>query len=109
VSLLWVKASVRHEPIERLLSFQPTDFPTWQEVHDNFDWDHPKVKAFVADIAKRGVRKPVRVDYENDPPTIENGHTRILAAQKAGRTHVPVRQYEWPGDIDEDEPFGTGD
>jgi hypothetical protein len=85
MSNLWVHArnDVRYEPVERVMSFRPTDFSTWQEVHDNFDWDHPKVKAFVANIAEHGVKKPIRVDYDNDPPTVENGHTRALAAGQA--------------------------
>lgn len=108
MSNLWVRASeeIRHVPIQEALSYQPTDFPTWKEVHDNFYWHKPALKNFVANIKEHGVKKPVRVDYENDPPTVENGHTRILAAAKAGLSHVPVKQYEWPGDIDEDEAFG---
>jgi hypothetical protein len=95
VSNLWARAvGARWETVEQMLKFQPTDGKTWQEVHDNYDWDHPKMKEFVKDVANRGVKSTIEVDYEKDPPTVEDGHTRVLAAQKAGLSHVPTRQYE---------------
>jgi hypothetical protein len=109
MSLLWTKVAdndVRQVPVHEVMGYQPTDFPTWKEVHDNFHWDHPTMKNFVKHIGEHGVKKPIRVDYENDPPTVENGHTRALAAAKAGLSHIPVKQYEWPGDIDEDDREG---
>lgn len=96
MSLLWTTATgVRMVPVQELLRYRPTDGDTWEEVHDNYDWDHPKMKEFVADVRRNGVHTPVPVNYDNDPPTVENGHTRILAAEKAGVTHVPVKDYEW--------------
>lgn len=102
MSLLWTLATrTWMEPVQHILDrYRPTDGHTWQEVSDNYDWDHPKHKAFVQDVKANGVRTPIPIDYDNDPPTVEDGHTRLLAAQKAGLTHVPVTQYEWLHDYD---------
>lgn len=79
------------ENVERLLKYRPSDGASWQEVHDGYDWGHPSMRAMVADVAQNGVREPVRVDYEQHPPQITDGHTRVLAAHKAGVDRVPVR------------------
>lgn len=102
MSLLWAVATGhRMVPVADILKhYQPTDGKDWQEVHDNYVWDHPTHQAFIRDIKANGVREPIPVNYENDPPTVENGHTRVLAAHKAGITHVPVKDYEW---FDDDE------
>lgn len=92
MSNLWISAGRRMDSVENLLSYQPTDGDTWDEVRELHNWDHPKKRSLVEDIRHNGVKEPVMVDYENDPPTVEDGHTRILAAHKAGVTHVPVQQ-----------------
>lgn len=93
MGLLWITASPRRtDSVANLLTYKPTDGATWAEVHDNYDWDHPKMRDLVEDVRRNGVKEPVMVDYENTPPTVEDGHTRVLAAHRAGVTHVPVRQ-----------------
>lgn len=87
-------AGAQWESIEQMLQYQPTDGKTWEEIHDRYDWEHPGLKGLVADLKRRGVRETIEVDYEQDPPTVEEGHVRVLAAQKAGIEYVPIRQYE---------------
>lgn len=95
MSNLWARSvGARWETVEQMLTYQPTDGPSWQAVHDLHDWESPELKALVTSIASRGVRETIEVDYEKDPPTVEEGHLRVLAAQKAGISHVPTRQYE---------------
>lgn len=45
----------------------------------------------VADVSRRGVRNPIGIDRSTSPPTISDGHTRLLAAYLAGHKRVPVR------------------
>lgn len=104
MSLLWFVASGhKMVPVQHILDhFRPSDGATWQEVHDNYNWDHHSLRDFVADVRRNGVTRPVPVDYDQDPPQVKNGHTRILAAMKAGVSHVPVRDYEWLDPDDEE-------
>lgn len=100
MSLLWHTAALgedqRTESVAHILEhYRPTDADTWEKVHNNYNWNHPKMHAFVEDIWRNGVHTPVPINYENDPPTVENGHTRVLAAHKAGVKRVPVKDYEW--------------
>ena len=44
-----------------------------------------------ADVKRRGVREPIGIDRSTSPPTISDGHTRLLAAYLAGQRRVPVR------------------
>jgi 8-oxo-dGTP diphosphatase len=94
--------AARTENVRHILNhYKPYDFDTWDEVRDNIIWDHPEMRAMVDDVRRNGVRRPVPIDYEQDPPVVRNGHTRVLAAEMAGLTRVPVRQHEW---MDPDDP-----
>jgi hypothetical protein len=44
-----------------------------------------------ADVARRGVQEPIGIDRSTTPPTISDGHTRLMAAYLAGHKRVPVR------------------
>jgi hypothetical protein len=91
-----VPPAERTESVRHMLDhYKPYDFPTWKEVSDNSYWHHPVMRAFVDHIRQHGVQRPIPVDYEQDPPMVRNGHTRLLAAERAGRTHVPTRQWQW--------------
>lgn len=111
MSLLWTQASgdVRMVPIKEVMSYQPTDGANWDEVEDNYVWDHPKVQKFVQHVAEHGVKRPISVDYDESPPKVMDGHTRALAVLKAGHTHIPVKAYDWLGDLAHEgyEPFTT--
>ena len=99
------RESVRHI----LDHYKPTDFDTWDEVRDNHYWHHPKMQAFVEDVQAAGVQRPIPIDYEQDPPRVMNGHTRLLAAEKAGLHDVPVRQHQGFMDPDDPDPQGCHD
>jgi hypothetical protein len=104
-----VPAAERTESVAHMLAhYKPYDFDTWAEARDNIVWDHPSVRAFVADVARNGVKRPIPVDYEQDPPQVRNGHTRLLAAERAGITHVPTRQHEGFMDPDDPDHLGRG-
>lgn len=97
----------RSESVKHMLeNYKPTDFNTWDEVRHNINWDHPPVRAFVDDVRRNGVQRPIPVDYESDPPKVMNGHSRLLAAERAGVNDVPTRQHE--GWLDPDDPDHLG-
>lgn len=93
------------EDVDHILSaYRPSDGKDWDEVESNYRWEHPKNREFVADVRKNGVQRPVPIDYDETPPVVKNGHTRILAAKRAGQRRVPVRQWEMlfdPDDMEE--------
>lgn len=99
-----IPAAERTENVAHMLaSYRPYDFDTWPEVEDNFHWDHPVMRAFVDHIRRNGVQRPIPVDYEQNPPQVRNGHTRLLSARRAGITKVPTRQYIHYADPDDDD------
>jgi GNAT superfamily N-acetyltransferase len=99
----------RHESVTHMLAhYRPTDAESWDQVRDNIVWEHPSVKAFVDDVRAHGVRRPIPVDYEADPPQVMNGHTRLLAAEKAGVEWVPTRQHQGWLDPDDPDAYGRG-
>lgn len=103
----YIPPAERTEGIQHILShYLPSDFDTWDEVRDNNDWNHPVRRDFVDDIRRNGVTRPVPIDYEQDPPRVMNGHTRVLAAEMAGVSEVPTRQHQ--GLMDPDDPDHMG-
>lgn len=72
-------------------NFSFADAGSWDEAKENFDMEHPAMKEFVEDVRQRGVQKPVRIDYEQSPPEVVDGHQRLVAADAAGLSHVPVK------------------
>jgi ribosomal protein S18 acetylase RimI-like enzyme len=104
-----VPAAERTENVAHMLAhYQPTDFGTWAEVDHNFNWDVPENSEFVEDVRRNGVRRPIPVDYESDPPRVMNGHRRLLAAHRAGVETVPTRQHEGFMDPDDPDAYGKG-
>ena len=103
----WEKTSTAStESVRHMLDhYRPYDFDTWDEVRHNINWHTPELRAFVDDVRRNGVKRPIPVDYEQDPPQVKNGHTRLLAAERAGIETVPVRQHEF---MDPDDPDPTG-
>lgn len=112
MSLLWTTAAgvpvaTGRESVQHILKhYKPWDADTWDEVREMHDWHHPDVADFVDDIARNGVQRPIPIDYHESPPRVRNGHTRLLAAEKAGVKDVPVRQHE--GWLDPDDPDHLG-
>jgi hypothetical protein len=104
-----VPAAERTESVAHMLAhYAPSDFDTWGEVRHNFNWHEPGMQSFVDDVRRNGVRRPIPVDYEQDPPQVRNGHMRLLAAERAGVTHVPTRQHEGFMDPDDPDHLGRG-
>jgi hypothetical protein len=102
-------AAERTERVDHMLRhYAPTDFGTWAEVDHNVNWHVPEVASFVADVARNGVKRPIPVDYEQDPPRVMNGHKRLLAAARAGVETVPTRQHEGFMDPDDPDHLGRG-
>lgn len=60
---------------------------------NRLDKGSPKIQALAEDIKKNGVTKPLQVEETNKGPFLSDGHHRLLAAQVAGLTHVPVRTF----------------
>jgi hypothetical protein len=96
MSLLW-KAAVEaayptREPVSHITSnYSFADGDSWPEVKENYDTNHPRMKSMFDDVRRNGVTEPIRIDYEQSPPQVVDGHTRLMAAEAAGHTHVPVK------------------
>lgn len=104
-----IPAAERTENVRHILdNYRPYDFDTWDEVRDNINWDDPSMREFVEDVRRNGVKHPIPVDYEQDPPQVRNGHTRLLAAERAGTETVPARQHEGFMDPDDPDHLGRG-
>lgn len=55
--------------------------------HDDYDY----FDNLAADIAKRGLRKPIEATKLNDGETLlTEGHHRVMIARKLNMTHIPV-------------------
>lgn len=96
MSLLW-KTAVSDgyptsEPVSKITNeYSFADADSWPEAKENYNIDHPKMRAFFDDVKRNGVQKPIRIDYEQSPPQVVDGHTRLMAAEAAGHTHIPVK------------------
>jgi len=66
------------------------DGGSWQDVKDNYDQNHPAMRAMREDIRQNGIQKPILIDYDQDPPEVVDGHTRLMHAEALGMKHVPV-------------------
>jgi hypothetical protein len=42
------------------------------------------------DVSRRGVQSPIGVDHSTTPPTVSDGHTRLIAAYHSGHRRVPI-------------------
>ena len=74
--------------------FQYADGPSWDAVKDNYVFGAPNMRAMQSDIRKNGIQKPIPVDYEQKPPKVIDGHTRLALAERAGLTHVPTEHHD---------------
>lgn len=75
-------------------NYQFADGDSWEEVRDNYNLDHPKMQKMKEDIRQNGIKKPIAIDYEQSPPKVLDGHTRLVHAESLGMKHVPVRHVE---------------
>lgn len=96
MSLLWTVAATgghpTSEPVAHITKhYTFADADSWPEVKENYDLDHPTMRAMFDDVKRNGVRKPIRIDYEQEPPQVVDGHTRLMAAEAAGHEHIPVK------------------
>ncbi len=71
-----------------------SDGDTWKSVLENYDFDHPKMKAMQADILHNGIKNPIPVDYSQIPPKVLDGHTRLAMAQRNGMKQVPTVNWD---------------
>ena len=101
------RLGARTENVKHIINhFKPSDFDTWDEVRNNIDWEAPEPKAFLEHVRANGVQRAIPIDYEQDPPVVMNGHTRLMAAYLTHQSKVPVRQHE--GWMDPDDPDHLG-
>jgi hypothetical protein len=85
----------RRENVATMTSgFQFADGPDWKSVQNNYNFKDPKMRAIQEDIRRRGVREPIPVDYEQTPPKVIDGHTRLALAERAGLKKVPVEHHD---------------
>lgn len=78
----------------------------WKRVTDNFVPEAASQRSLRADIARNGVKEPIRIDYHQDPPLVTDGHTRLFHAQALGMPNVPVKHGEF-ADVHTWEPSGV--
>jgi ribosomal protein L34E len=79
----------RTQNITRNFAFADGD--SWNAVRGNYIEGHPKTQQMRENIRQNGINKPIPIDYEQDPPKVLDGHTRLFHADALGMTHVPVR------------------
>lgn len=60
----------------------------WGLADERQDTEH--LEELTKDIARHGIRNPIGVDYSTKPPTISDGHTRLIAAAVLGIKKVPT-------------------
>lgn len=71
-------------------NFAFADGDSWDEVKANYDTSHPSQRKLRQDIKDNGIREPIKIDYDQSPPEVVDGHTRLMHAESLGHTHVPV-------------------
>jgi hypothetical protein len=106
MSLLWVLAKrmpeVEHVPLHEVLkNYRPTEANTWEGVRGVYEEDHPvMMQGLREDMREKGMLRPVDAfPHWSGGWGINNGHHRILAAEGAGLTHVPIRHWGSEKDI----------
>jgi hypothetical protein len=81
-----------HEALHKILrTFRFADAPNWEAVKANYDLDHPAHREMREHIRQHGIQEPIAIDYEQDPPEVVDGHTRLIHAEELGHHSVPVK------------------
>lgn len=92
--LVWKhdKTDVDPTPMDGIRDSAHSRGRDWHDLIEN-RWDHTPdhTEAMYNDVRRRGVREPIGIDRSTTPPTISDGHTRLMAAYAAGLRRVPVR------------------
>lgn len=96
---------------EILSDFKPEDHgETWEQVRTRIETDKPGYLAkLTQSIRDNWIQTPIELDLETE--TVQRGHHRLIAAQDAGLTEVPVafgRQeeaWEWDPATGEHTPY----
>lgn len=88
-----------HLPVDQVMSqYRPIEARTWDQVRQRYERDYPEhLEALRQSMAKGGMINPIQLDTKRG--IVGDGHTRLLAAQDLGMTHVPVVYREhgyWP-------------
>lgn len=92
--LVWKynKTDVEQTPMEGILDNAHTRGRDFNDmVERRLDYSPTHLANIAGDVSRRGVQKPIGVDYSTTPPTVSDGHTRLIAAYHTGQRRVPVR------------------
>lgn len=80
----------RTDSVENITkNYRFADGDSWQDVKDNYVMDRSN-RAMREDIRQNGIKKPILIDYDQSPPEVVDGHTRLYHAEALGMKHVPV-------------------
>jgi hypothetical protein len=95
----WGRPDVALVPIHSLLKYREVD----REGQHAFDHSPRNIDAITQDLKEGGVkamREPLYLLYDHDShwAYLGEGHHRLIAAQRAGLTHVPLRVLRGHGD-----------
>jgi hypothetical protein len=64
----------------------------WKDlVQTKMDYDPGHSVEMLESVGRHGVRQPIGIDRRTTPPTVTDGHTRLMAAWALGQRRVPVR------------------
>lgn len=96
MSLLWTTATTGGYPtsdtVENLTKhYTHADGPSWDAVKHGYIEGHPANQEMREDIRQNGIKVPIKVDYDQSPPQVVDGHTRLWHAEALGLKEVPVQ------------------
>lgn len=81
-----------HESLHKILhTFRFADGESWEGVKANYDMSHPVHQQMRESIRQHGIQEPIAIDYEQSPPEVVDGHTRLMHAEALGHHTVPVK------------------
>lgn len=63
-------------------------------MENRLDRNSPKIQALAEDIRKNGIKRRLQVEDSPKGMFLGDGHHRLIAAQEAGLTRVPVRIFD---------------
>lgn len=59
-------------------------------IETRMDYNPQYTSHMVADVSRHGVREPIGIDTSTTPPTVSDGHNRLLAAYLTGMRRIPA-------------------
>lgn len=87
-------AAVEHLSTDQFDSFISHDYgtPIGETNLTPYGSDKERVSEIARTAKRHGIAKPVRVDYNESPPVLRDGHHRLAAAKQLG-IKVPTVDY----------------